>query len=190
MACGSGLRFGLCASGILNGNTRFPGCLPVSEILLNLFQVIARRFQRQIVLLRRDGREQRIFPHIQLGKGDVCLRFFQRIAVLFLLGIPLRLGLYQMLFGFGDIRQSFFQLEFLLRSVELHRNVPGLDRLARLQQTRDVQFSAAHHGSGQYLRIAATQFAARGYRQAHVAAPTAGASQTICKSGVSRGAVS
>ena len=71
----SRLRFRLRAARFLNCDTCLAGRLTVREILLHLRQMIPRRFQREIVLLRHDRRQQRIFLYIQFSQFTSVFAF-------------------------------------------------------------------------------------------------------------------
>jgi hypothetical protein len=64
----------------------------------------------------------------------------------------------------------FAQFEFLLRGIEPHHFVAGMDQLARLSQEGDPHIVAADGGRGQHFRAAALQLAAGTNRQSDGAA--------------------
>jgi hypothetical protein len=79
----------------------------------------------------------------------------QGVAILLFLGFTLGFRLRHLLLRFGQIRFRLFELEALLGGVELSDHISCIDDFSRIPQRRDRHVTAARHGRGEQLRIAA-----------------------------------
>ena len=140
------------------------------DVGLELHEALVRFIERQHVLLRLDRADELIALDIELGAAHIVARMQQRHLVVGDLDRRLRVSLDDLLLGELQIEPRLFQVELLLRGVELDDDVAGLDGVARPGEVDNLQL-AAHRRRRQLGRARGAEIADRVDGHLHAPAP-------------------